>query len=120
MNPCTKTNGVLYIEMAWTYLQIFTWIIIFFDGAFEYGGISKFLGYVGTNAELLGVEFCNFGQCYIFARYLSFIVKFDITSQLVLCGIILKPQFHFMFFFYERCFEYRLYQRGGRKALEII
>jgi hypothetical protein len=29
------------------------WIIIFFDGAFEYGGISKFWGYVGTDARLL-------------------------------------------------------------------
>jgi hypothetical protein len=44
----------------------FIWIIIFFDEAFEYGGISKFWGYVGTNAELLCVEFCNFGQFHIF------------------------------------------------------
>jgi hypothetical protein len=29
----------------------FIWIIIFFDGAFEYGGISKLWGYVGTNVE---------------------------------------------------------------------
>jgi hypothetical protein len=28
------------------------WIITIFDGAFEYGGISKFWGYAGTNAEL--------------------------------------------------------------------
>jgi hypothetical protein len=28
-------------------------MIIFFDGAFEYGGISKCLVYVGTNTELL-------------------------------------------------------------------
>jgi hypothetical protein len=39
------------------YLNLF-----FFDGTFEYGGISKFGGYVGTNDELLCVEFCNFGQ----------------------------------------------------------
>jgi hypothetical protein len=45
----------------------FTWIIIFFDGAFEYGGISKCF----RNAELLCVEFCNFGQCHISVSYLS-------------------------------------------------
>jgi hypothetical protein len=41
----------------------FIWIISFFsDGAFEYGGGSTFLGYVGTNAELLcvySVILCN-------------------------------------------------------------
>jgi hypothetical protein len=46
----------------------FIWIIIFLDGAFEYAGISRF--YVGTNAELLCVEFCNFVQCHILLGYL--------------------------------------------------
>jgi hypothetical protein len=49
----------------------FIWIIDIFDGAFYYGGISKFWGYDGTNAELLCVECCNFGQCHIFVNYLS-------------------------------------------------
>jgi hypothetical protein len=37
----------------------FIWIIIFFNRAFEYGNISMW-DYVGTNAELLCVELCNF------------------------------------------------------------
>jgi hypothetical protein len=44
---------------------------IFFEGAFEYGGISKLWGYVGTTAELICVQFCNFVQCHIFVSYLS-------------------------------------------------
>jgi hypothetical protein len=32
-------------------------IIIFFDGVFVYGGISKLWGYVWTNAEPLCAEF---------------------------------------------------------------
>jgi hypothetical protein len=49
----------------------FILIIIFFDGVFEYGGDSKFWGYVGTNTELLWVEFCNFVQSHMFVSYLS-------------------------------------------------
>jgi hypothetical protein len=41
----------------------FTLIIIFFDGAFEYGDSAKFWGYVEANAEPVCVEFCNFVQC---------------------------------------------------------
>jgi hypothetical protein len=40
---------------------------------FEYGGGSKFCGYIGTNAELLCVEFFNFVQCDVFISYLSYI-----------------------------------------------
>jgi hypothetical protein len=50
--------------------------LCFLVGAFEYGGISKLSGYVGTNAELLCVEFCNFGQsytCNVFALLLNLI-----------------------------------------------
>jgi hypothetical protein len=43
-------------------LTSFIWTIIFFHGAFEYGGGPKFWGYVGTDAELFCVEFCNFGN----------------------------------------------------------
>jgi hypothetical protein len=35
----------------------FIWIIIFFNGYFEYGGISKLWSYAGTNAEILSIEF---------------------------------------------------------------
>jgi hypothetical protein len=49
----------------------FIWTIIFFDGAFECGGISKCLGYVPTSAELLLVEFCCFGQYHILVNHLS-------------------------------------------------
>jgi hypothetical protein len=41
--------------VQWKIVKIpksFIWIIILFDGAFEYGGISKLWGYIGTNAEL--------------------------------------------------------------------
>jgi hypothetical protein len=38
----------------------FIWIINFFVGAFEYGGIPKFWGYVGTRWSTL-CRFCNFG-----------------------------------------------------------
>jgi hypothetical protein len=48
----------------------FIWIIIFLDGAFEYGGISKLWGYVGKRAKLICVELCNFVQCHILASYL--------------------------------------------------
>jgi hypothetical protein len=42
--------------VLWEVMNIptsFIWIIIFLDRAFEYGGSSKFWGYVGTNAEPL-------------------------------------------------------------------
>jgi hypothetical protein len=38
----------------------FIWSIVSFDGAFEYGGDSKFWGCVAKNAVLLFVEFSNF------------------------------------------------------------
>jgi hypothetical protein len=50
----------------------FILIIIFCDGAFEYGCGSKFGGYVGTDAEPPCVEFCNFEQCSSFVKYLSY------------------------------------------------
>jgi hypothetical protein len=46
-------------------------IIIFFDGDFDCGSGSTFWGYVGTNAELLCVEFYNFLQCDMFVSHLS-------------------------------------------------
>jgi hypothetical protein len=50
--------------------------IIFFGGAFECGGGSKFWGYVGTNAEALCVEFCNFVHCHTFVNCLSILHLF--------------------------------------------
>jgi hypothetical protein len=45
--------------------------------AFEYGYVSKFWCCVGTNAEWICEEFCNFVQCHTFANYLScFLLKF--------------------------------------------
>jgi hypothetical protein len=35
----------------------------------KYGNGVKFLGYFGTNTELLCIEFCNFMQCHIFVNY---------------------------------------------------
>jgi hypothetical protein len=46
-------------------------IITLLDGAFEYSNGGKLLGYVGTNAEPLSVEFCNFVQCHIFVNCLT-------------------------------------------------
>jgi hypothetical protein len=46
--------------------------IIFFDGAFESGIISKLWGYVGTSAKLPCVEFCNFVHRHIFVSHLSY------------------------------------------------
>jgi hypothetical protein len=42
-----------------------------FEEAFKYGDGATFWGYVGTNAELLCVEFCNFVQCHILVDYLT-------------------------------------------------
>jgi hypothetical protein len=44
--------------------------IIFFGLSFEYGGGSKFLGYVVIDAERLYVEFCIFVQCHIYVNCL--------------------------------------------------
>jgi hypothetical protein len=35
------------------------------------GGGLEFSGYVGTNAEILYGEFCNFVQCHSFVNYLA-------------------------------------------------
>jgi hypothetical protein len=49
----------------------FICIINFIDGAFKYGGGSNLLGYVGTNAKALCVEFYNFMQCNNFVNDLT-------------------------------------------------
>jgi hypothetical protein len=48
----------------------FVWIILF-DETFKYGGGANSLGYIGTNVELLCVEFYNFVQCHIFINNLT-------------------------------------------------
>jgi hypothetical protein len=93
------THEPLYLDkwsfVWWKIMDIpttFIWIVIFFDGAFEYGGRSKFWGYIGPNAEPLCVEFCTF------AIYV--VIKFDTTVFNRLDNsIILKPKFYFMIFF---------------------
>jgi hypothetical protein len=63
MNSCTlKDHG----HTCMFYLNH-----IFFEGAFEHCSTTKFWGSVGTNAELICVEFYNFGQHHIFVSYLS-------------------------------------------------
>jgi hypothetical protein len=55
-----RTPETLHL-VKWSFVHLkimdiptsFIWVIIFFKGAFEYGGISKLWSYVGTNAELL-------------------------------------------------------------------
>jgi hypothetical protein len=65
------THEPLHVDkrsyVQWKIMNIttsFIWIIISFDGAFEYDSALNFWGYVGTNAELLSVEFCNFVHCH--------------------------------------------------------
>jgi hypothetical protein len=62
-----RTHKLLHLDkwsfVHWKVVVIptrFIWIIILFDGAFEYGGISKVWGYPGIDAALLCLEFCNF------------------------------------------------------------
>jgi hypothetical protein len=54
----------------------FIWIINLFDKAFKYGGGVKCWGYVGTNAEPLCVQLCNFVEYYILVNYLTFCLSF--------------------------------------------
>jgi hypothetical protein len=42
------------------------WVVILFDEAFKCGDGVKFLGYVGTDAVTLCIEFCNSVRCHIF------------------------------------------------------
>jgi hypothetical protein len=74
-----RTHEPLHLDklsfVCWKTMDIptrFIWIISFFDGSSEYGGISKLWGYVRINAELLCVEFCSFLQCHISVSYLSY------------------------------------------------
>jgi hypothetical protein len=46
------------------------WITILFDEAFKCDG-AKFWRYVGTHAESLCLEFCNFVHCHILVNYLT-------------------------------------------------
>jgi hypothetical protein len=57
----------------WTlkYLQVLFESLFSLTELSEYGSILKLRRYVGTNTELLCVEFCNFVQCYIFVSHLS-------------------------------------------------
>jgi hypothetical protein len=43
----------------------FICIIIFINEDFKYGNVSKFLDYIGANADLLCAQFCNFVQSHI-------------------------------------------------------
>jgi hypothetical protein len=72
------THEQLHLD-KWSFVQLkimdiptsLIWTIIFFGEIFKYGGISKFWGYFGINAEPLCVEFCNFVQWHTFVNYLS-------------------------------------------------
>jgi hypothetical protein len=46
-------------------------IIVLFEENIKYGNNAKSWGSVGTKAEPLSAEFCNFVQCDIFADYLN-------------------------------------------------
>jgi hypothetical protein len=48
-----------------------TGIIILLYEVFKYGDIAEFWGYVGTRAQPLLAEFCDFGQ-YHNLKYLTF------------------------------------------------
>jgi hypothetical protein len=76
-----RTHVLLHLDEVLFHSKIldiptsFICIIILFDGAFEYGSISKLWGYVGTNTELLCAEFCNFVQYQIFVSYLVIVLS---------------------------------------------
>jgi hypothetical protein len=69
------TDELLHLD-KWSFVQwkitdmptSFIWSSIFFDRAFEYGGVSKFWGYVPKNSGPLCVEFCNFVHCHTFVK----------------------------------------------------
>jgi hypothetical protein len=73
-----RTHELLHL-VKWSFVhwkamdipKSFIWIIIFLNEAFECDSILKFWGCVGTNAELLCIEFYNFVQCHIDVSYLS-------------------------------------------------
>jgi hypothetical protein len=67
MKRCININEVLYIERSWIYLQVLFESLFSVTKLFQHG-VSKFCGYVGTNAC---VEFCNFVQCHICVSYVS-------------------------------------------------
>jgi hypothetical protein len=46
----------------------------FFYAVFKYGDGAKFWGYIVINSEQLCVEFCNFVQCHILVKYLTFTI----------------------------------------------
>jgi hypothetical protein len=46
----------------------FIWIIIYVERAFEYDEGAKFWGCVGSNAERLCLELCNFVQFCVFVK----------------------------------------------------
>jgi hypothetical protein len=61
--------------VQWKIMDIstnFIWIIIFFGGAFQYGDGAIFWRYVGTNAEPLRLELCDFMQCHSFVNHLNY------------------------------------------------
>jgi hypothetical protein len=80
----------------------FIWIIIFFDGGFKYGDVSKFWGYVGINADLLCVGLGSSVECKLFIfLYLSLIQLFSIG--MTMHNSSAPVSFHY---FYKRCLEY--------------
>jgi hypothetical protein len=58
VNCCTWINEVLYFENHCHAYKFYS-NHIFFDGAFEYGGGSKFVGSLGQKGEVLRVQLCN-------------------------------------------------------------
>jgi hypothetical protein len=81
----------------------------YFTKLFEFGDDTEFWVYVGTNAEPLRVEVCDFVQHHSIVNYVTLLL---LKLLQLFCiwrnnGIILKPQLHFIeLFFYQRCFEY--------------
>jgi hypothetical protein len=67
----------LYLD-KWSFVQwkimdiptSFTWIVIFFDRAFEYGGGLNFEVMLGQTLYHFLHNFCNFVKCHTFANCL--------------------------------------------------
>jgi hypothetical protein len=99
----------------------FIWIIILFDGDFEYGGGSTLWGYVTKTLNCFvqnSVILCN--VICLLAFYLV-IVKFDVSVvSWYDNGIILKPQFHFMVYLSKTFWILEISTRQSKNTLGCI
>jgi hypothetical protein len=66
MNSCAQTKEYRQSKISRAYLQA-----LFCDETVKYNIGANISGYVGTNAEPLCVEFCNFMQRHVLVNYVT-------------------------------------------------